>query len=270
MPFVSSRGMQIHYEVHGTKGIPVLFCSGMGGSSHFWEPQIKEISEKHKVILYDQAGSGKSDLNILGDQTINGMAEDVLAIIKSANVNKVHFVGHAIGAIIGLQITQIDSSKLASLVLLNAWVNADAYLRRCFEIRKLILENSGPSAYLQAQPIFLYPQKWIADNELTLDEHAKNLLKSFPPSKQIIEKINIFLNYDGSKYIEDISTDCMVMTSNDDFLVPPYLTKRMHMLLKNSELKELDWGGHAFTSVRPQVFNNDALAFFKRVEDNKI
>ena len=42
------------------------------------------------------------------------------------------------------------------------------------------------------------------------------------------------------------------------------------MLLKNSELKELDWGGHAFTSVRPQVFNNDALAFFKRVEDNKI
>jgi hypothetical protein len=75
--------------------------------------------------------------------------------------------------------------------LLNAWVNADAYLRRCFEIRKLILKNSGPSAYLQAQPIFLYPQKWIADNELTLDENAKNLLKSFPFS---FDGIKLFFN----------------------------------------------------------------------------
>jgi aminoacrylate hydrolase len=82
----------------------------------------------------------------------------------------------------------------------------------------------------------------------------------------LLEKINLFLEYDGSTSISNINLPTLVTTAADDFLVPSYLTKELQVLIKNSQFVELDWGGHAFTSVRVDAFNQLALEFFNKVD----
>jgi aminoacrylate hydrolase len=266
MPFVTSQGVQIHYEMIGSIGSPIILSAGMGGAAHFWNPQVLSLSKRHRVILYDQAGSGKSSREIIGQQSIKRMAEDALAVLDALMISEAHFVGHAIGAIVGIELAQIDSSRLRSLLVINAWAKADAYLTRCFEVRKKILQSSGSEAYVEAQPLFLYPPKWISEHDALLKEDGKTMIANFPLVDLLLEKINLFLEYDGSTSISNINLPTLVTTAADDFLVPSYLTKELHALIKNSQFVELDWGGHAFTSARADTFNQLALDFFKKVD----
>lgn len=266
MPFVNSQGVQIHYEMIGSIGSPIILSAGMGGAAHFWSPQVLSLSKSHRIILYDQAGSGKSSREIIGQQSIKRMAEDVMAVLDALMISEAHFVGHAIGAIVGIELAQIDSSRLRSLLIVNAWAKADAYLARCFEVRKKILQSSGPEAYVYAQPLFLYPPKWISEHDALLTEEGKVMAANFPSADLLLKKINLFLEYDGRASIPSINLPTLVTTAVDDFLVPSYLTKELHALIKNSQFVELDWGGHAFTSVRADAFNQLALDFFKKVD----
>lgn len=266
MPYIQNQGIEIFYDVIGSSGTPVILSAGMGGSSHFWNSQIKEISKSNQVILYDQAGSGKSGRNITGNQSIERMAEDVLAVLDHLKIAKAHFVGHAIGGIIGMELSLIVPDRLKSLLIINAWAKSDPHLVRCFEVRKNILQTAGKEAYIFAQPLFLYPPQWIAENDIYLKEEAKSMVTSFPPSDLILEKINLFLAYDGTNRIPNINIPTLLTTAKDDFLVPPHLTKQLKSLIKNSELIELDYGGHAFSSVIPNKFNQLAQDFFNKVD----
>lgn len=151
-------------------------------------------------------------------------------------------------------------------MVINAWAKADAYLTRCFEVRKKILQSSGPEAYVEAQPLFLYPPKWISEHDILLKEEGKIMADNFPFADLLLKKINLFLEYDGRISIPNINLPTLVTTAVDDFLVPSYLTKELQVLIKNSQFVELDWGGHAFTSVRVDVFNQLALEFFNKVD----
>jgi aminoacrylate hydrolase len=68
-------------------------------------------------------------------------------------------VGHALGALIGLQLA-LSRSRYA-LVCVNGWLSLNAHTRRCFQIRERLLRR-GAQAWVEAQPLFLYPADWMA------------------------------------------------------------------------------------------------------------
>ena len=53
---------------------------------------------------------------------------------------------------------------MASIVLSASWTKPDAYFRRMYALRKEILQRLGPSSYVPATTLFLYPSWWIAKN----------------------------------------------------------------------------------------------------------
>ena len=57
-------------------------------------------------------------------------------------------------------------------MLSATWTKPDAYFRRFFGLRKDILLRLGPSAYVQANTLYLYPSWWVARN----NERLRQLL----------------------------------------------------------------------------------------------
>ena len=54
-------GCKLYVEIKG-EGIPiVLINGGPGGTHHTFHPWFTELEENHKVIYYDQRGTGQSD-----------------------------------------------------------------------------------------------------------------------------------------------------------------------------------------------------------------
>lgn len=262
MAFARGENADIYYEVHG-HGTPVALSAGMGGSGSFWAPQLDALAKRHQVILYDHVGTGRS---APGNRSIAGMADDIACVLDHAGVDAAHVVGHAIGGIVGIELALRHPKRLRSLAVVNGWGRADPFLRRCFEIRKALLNQSGPQAYVRAQPLFLYPPQWISENIAHLDAEEERILKHFPSVATMNQRIDMFLAFEGGKRLAEINVPTLLSSAKDDALVPAYLTRELAAAIPDSRVHEVDWGAHAFSVVTPGVFNDTLLDFCQEVD----
>jgi aminoacrylate hydrolase len=262
MAFARGKDAEIYYEVHG-RGTPIALSAGMGGSGSFWAPQLDALASRHQVILYDHVGTGRS---AAGSRSITGMADDIASVLDHAGVDAAHVVGHAIGGIVGIELALRHPKRLRSLAVVNGWGRADPFLRRCFEIRKQILNQSGPQAYVRAQPLFLYPPQWISENIAHLDAEEEKILKHFPSIATMNQRIDMFLAFEGGRRLAEINVPTLLSSAKDDALVPAYLTRELATTIPDARVHEVDWGAHAFSVVTPKIFNDTLLDFCKEVD----
>ena len=261
----AADGHPIYFETHGS-GIPVILSAGMGGGGGFWAPQIEDLAKHHQVIIYDHVGTARSRGEVPVSRSIAGMAGDIVSVLDHLGIGSAHVVGHAIGGIVGLELAMMQSARLRSVTVVNGWARADAFLRRCFEVRKEILRVSGPKAYVRAQPLFLFPPQWIAENVAKLDADEPHIISHFPPAETMNARIEMFLAFDPGERLQTISTPVLVTTATDDALVPAYLTRELARVVPGAVLREVGYGAHAFTAVTPGVFNQMLLTFLASVD----
>lgn len=257
-------GAEIYYETHGD-GDTIVMSAGMGGGGAFWTPQLASLSATHRVILYDHVGTGRSR-RVERPRSIAGMADDIVSVMDDAGVATAHVVGHAVGGIVGLQLAMRQPQRLRSVTVVNGWGRADPFLRRCFEVRREILKASGPTAYVRAQPLFLFPPQWISENEAKLDADEAHIIAHFPDAATMNARIEMFLAFDPGERLQTITTPVLVTTAADDALVPAYLTRELAAAIPGAQLREVAYGAHAFTAVTPDVFNTMLLEFLAVVE----
>ncbi|MET0969497.1 MAG: pyrimidine utilization protein D [Tardiphaga sp.] len=258
-------GAQIYYEIHGS-GTPVVLSAGMGGGGGFWTPQIAALAQRHQVIVYDHVGTGRSRGDAPVTRDIAGMAGDIASVLDHVGVDAAHVVGHAIGGIVGLELAMLNPARVRSVTVVNGWGRADAFLRRCFEVRKEILKASGPRAYVRAQPLFLFPPRWIAENVAKIEAEEPHMVAHFPPLETMNARIEMFLAFDPSERLKTIAAPVLVTTAADDALVPAYLTRELAAAIPGAMLREVSYGAHAFTAVTPEVFNTMVLEFLAGVD----
>jgi aminoacrylate hydrolase len=157
------RAAGLWYEWHGpAEGEVLILSPGLGGSAHYWAPNLAAFAGRYRVLLYDHRGTGRSDRGLPDDLTVEDMARDLLTLMDALELHRAHFIGHAAGGLIGLALAAIAPARLGKLVVANGWARLDPYTARCFEARLALLRGSGPEAFVRAQPIFLYPPAWVS------------------------------------------------------------------------------------------------------------
>ena len=59
MPLLHRSDADIWYEEHGA-GPPLMMVAGLGGVATYWSPNLPTFAARHRVILHDQRGTGRS------------------------------------------------------------------------------------------------------------------------------------------------------------------------------------------------------------------
>jgi len=259
MPQIQVGDGALYYERQGV-GFPVLFVSGLTGFASFWQDQVAAFAKTFDVITHDQRGIGQSDLTRSGF-TVDRMAADVIGLMDALEIERAHIVGHSTGGAMA-QILAIEHPKrVASIVLSATWTKPDAYLRRMFGLRKDILLRLGPSAYVQATTLYLYPSWWVSRNNERLRQWEAQTLAIFPPTEIAASRIDAILAFDRTEQLGHIKTPTLVVGAEDDIVTPAYFSEELARLIPAAEIKIFPRGGHAFTRVRAREFNQAVLPF---------
>lgn len=260
--------MPLHYEVHGPSGgDAVLLSSGLGGSATFWQPQLGALVEAgHRVIAYDQRGTGRSPADLQAGYAIADMARDVIEILDATSTPRCHLVGHALGGLVGLQLALDAPSRVASLALINAWAKPNPHSSRCFDARLALLGACGPRAYVKAQPIFLYPAAWCAANAERVADEVEHALAHFPGEANLRARVAALRAFDVDARLAEISVPVLVAAATDDVLVPWTCSQRLADGLPRATLERMPHGGHAHSVTEAALFNRNLLAFLARVK----
>ena len=253
----------LYWEMHdGPAGATsVLLSAGLGGSAAFWAPQMDALTERFRVILYDHRGTGRSDRSLKPGHSVAAMAEDMVAVLDATDTARAHIVGHAAGGNAGLQLALDHPERLDKLVVVNGWSRPDPHVARCFAARIRLLEAFGPTAYVEAQAVFLYPPDWISENDALVKTQEHHHIQTFPRTDVMLARIGALLAFDIDDRLGEIPHPVLVAASADDMLVPPLLSRRLAEGLPSATLDVVPWGGHAFTATVSGAFNARLVAF---------
>jgi len=252
----------LYYEAHGPgDGPPLILSSGLGGSAAYWQPNLAAFAAYYRVILYDHRGTGRSDRALPETISVDDFADDILALMDSLGIARASVMGHAAGGLAGLALALKAPDRLDRLIVVNGWAKADPHFLRCFEARLALLRDSGPEAYLRAQPIFLYPADWASEHSAELDAELPAQLAQFPGVETMEKRIAALAGFDASDRLGEIATPVLVVGARDDILVPSRAAEALADGLPNAGLGMPDYGAHACNVTYPDNFNDFILAW---------
>lgn len=239
----------------------IILSSGLGGHATFWQPQIDSLTQYFHVLVYDQHGCHADSAHLPQSYSIQNMAEQVLAILQQYKISQCHFIGHALGAMIGAELAvlvQNTAISLLSLTMINAWNTLDPHTQKCFETRIALLKDSGAEAYVRAQALFLYPVAYISKHHQEIQQIENLGLQDFPPFNNVMTRLKALMEFKILDVHQQAlsNTDLYYIANKDDFLVPYQKSHDLQAALGHGNLTVLDYGAHASTITDSKTLNH--------------
>jgi aminoacrylate hydrolase len=254
----------LNYEISGRQDAAaetVILSAGLGGLAAFWTPQLAALRAHFKVITYDHAGTGQNRRPLTDDYSIAAMAQEVVEILDHAKIHRCHFIGHALGGLVGLELGITHPTRLHRLVIVNGWARIDPHTIRCFDMRLALLHGSGIEAYVKAQPIFLYPAAYLSQHAAKFAQDDAHGIATFQGIETLCRRIDALRGFDRASDLARIEVPTLVYASRDDVLVPYTCSEFLAAHLPHAHLRLIAEGGHGFCAIAPEPFNSDVIKF---------
>ena len=115
MPKANIRDMEIYYEEYG-QGTPLVMILGLGQDTATWSFQIPELSNRLRLIVFDNRDCGKSS-RCLDDYTTRTMAQDTIGLMDHLGIDQAHICGTSMGGMIAQQVVLMAPERVNSLIL---------------------------------------------------------------------------------------------------------------------------------------------------------
>jgi pimeloyl-ACP methyl ester carboxylesterase len=263
MPF-AERGsrLRIYYETFGRRDAPpLLLIMGMGFSSRAWSGLPEQLSERFRVITYDNRGAGKTE-GAGAVFRVRDMADDALAVLDAAGAGRAGVFGISMGGMVALELTLRHPERVRALALgatFAGWLGSrkpapsvvgdlvvGGLLSRLGSHRLLGHALVSRERLEDGYPFF---SSWIAQGERVL------------PHVLLQQMTAVTLHATESR-LPGIEVPTLVMTGDADRLVPEENSRRIAALIPGARYVVLPGAGHCFPLEQPEATLAELLRFF--------
>lgn len=129
---VHTSAGRVFVREEGTEntGTPVVLLHGVPVSSYVWRPVLPRLAEAGlRAVAPDFPGLGLSDRPDPAefDYSFRGLSNALEATLDALDVARMHLVVHDIGGPIGFMLGSRAPERIASLTVLNTWVDLDTH-----------------------------------------------------------------------------------------------------------------------------------------------
>jgi pimeloyl-ACP methyl ester carboxylesterase len=211
--FAPVGDVQLYYEVYGA-GEPILFIHGGGGSiAGSWpSAYVTELSRDFRLILADSRGHGRT-ADGTGPITYGRLTFDVVRLLDHLGIDRVHIVGHSMGAITGLHLLVDFPDRVRTVTLLAGAYHVDNYRPAAYADMKRELD-----AVIRGEQL---TSRWASRPASVLRKLRDSLLNG--PTF-------------GLQVLETIDRPTLIVAAGQDTFFPRLVAEEMHAHIKSSEL----------------------------------
>jgi sigma-B regulation protein RsbQ len=234
-------------HVNGT-GPTMLFAHGFGCDQNMWRLLAPRYAARFRTITFDQVGSGQSDLGAYDRvkyDSLQGYADDVLQIVEEFAEGPVFFVGHSVGAMVGMLAGLKAPERFAGHLMVGpspCYVNDREYhggfSREDIDGLLQMLESNylGWSSNM-APAIMGAPDQPELAVELT-----NSFCRTDPDIAKQFARVT-FLS-DNRKDLARVTTPTLIIQSEEDIIAPLAVGEYLHDRLAGSMLRVVENVGH--------------------------
>jgi len=266
MPKLKVNDVEIYYEVHG-KGDPFVLIMGLRRNAEWWYGQIPALSKHFKILVFDNRGAGRSDKPKM-DYSIRLFADDTAELMKSLNIKRAHVLGVSMGGYIAQELAINYPGMVRSLVLGCTSAGGERALLMSPERMKKFIANEGltPEQILQKDMDIYFSDKFIKDHPVKIKEFIEISLRYYQPPDAFERQFAACLKHDTINRLNRVHVPTLIISGDDDPLVPPENSRILGELMPHAELKYFHGCRHCFFIEEADQFNQRVLSFLKSCE----
>lgn len=259
------NGFKLHYQDVGPRtASAIIFLHGFPLDHRQWRAQIEQLSMSYRCIAPDLRGHGRSDYR--GENSMELMAQDVLALMDHLAVNRAVTVGLSMGGYVAFALWRLLSAqgqtqRIDKLALASTKAPADS-AEAAQNRRRLIdaVQQRGSSAVvLTAMPRYA--------TALHLDGNVGHQLERMINdcrTEAIIQTLRALIKRaDSVPTLSTINVPTLILVGDQDVITPFADAELMHEKIAKSKLARILDSGHMTAMEQPQAFNKALQEFLK-------
>lgn len=117
MPFAINDNCRIYWRLQGAADKPVVvLLNSIGTDQTMFDDAAPKLVTDFQLLRIDTRGHGASDAPA-GDYTLDLLADDVLAVMDTAGIEKAIFCGISLGGMMSMKIALKAPSRVEALIL---------------------------------------------------------------------------------------------------------------------------------------------------------
>lgn len=269
--FIEINGLNIHAKVKG-QGEPVfVLLHGFGASLYSWRGVMEPLSQAGTVIAFDRPAFGLTErpLSWKGQNPYSPEAQVdlVTGLMDHLGVQQAILVGNSAGGTVAMQTALTHPSRVSALILVDpavyngggapTWVRpllATPQMRRVGPLLARQIQQRGPElieiawhdpSRIDSETLSLYKKPLQVENwdkalwDLTLASRSSGL----------------------ATRLNELTLPVLVITGDDDRIVPTADSIRLASELPNAELVVIANAGHVPHEERPAEFMEAVIHF---------
>ena len=263
MPKTLLNGIHIYYEVYG-QGEPILLIMGLGGSALAWQSQTPTFSQHLRVIAYDNRDAGRSE-KLEAEYSMADMADDAAALLDHLGIASAHVYGVSMGGMIAQELALRHPERVRILVL-----GCTSPCLAAVPPSEKAARDNMESAVLPLREAF-ERNVWTGYSNAYLAAHKDDLWLRVqveagltPPLDALRHHYSAVGGFDVREQLGRIRAPTLVMTGDDDPLVPPENSRFLAAHIPGAELAVFPGGRHAFNVEFEEESNSAVLDFIRR------
>jgi pimeloyl-ACP methyl ester carboxylesterase len=274
--FIEINGLDIHVKKRG-QGEPVfVLLHGFAASLYSWHAVMEPLSQLGTVIAYDRPGFGLSEhpLTWKGQNPYSPETQEelVIGLLDHFGIRRAILVGNSAGGTISMQVALENPERVIALILVDA----------------AVYHGGGAPGWVQ--PLLATPQMRRLGPLITRQilAHGRSLIKLawHDPDLLPAEMVEYYLkpfkveNWDKSFWeftlasqptgivdrLSEITLPVLVITGDDDRIVPTADSIRLYRELPNASLEVIQNAGHVPHEEQPQPFIEAVTSFINTIQ----
>jgi sigma-B regulation protein RsbQ len=246
---------------------PIVFAHGFGCDQHMWRHVAPQFEDAFRVITFDHVGVGGSDASAydpVRHGSLQGYADDVLAIVHELDLKNVVLVGHSVSATIAVLAANAEPDRFAKLVLVGPsprYTDDVDYTGGFSEADIAELLESLDSNYLGWSQALAPAIMGNADRPELGAELTESFCRTDPDIARRFARVT-FLS-DNRADLPKVTVPTLVLQCTDDVIAPVAVGEYVRDAIPDARLVMLDATGHCPHLSAPEA-TTAAIAAFVR------
>lgn len=267
MSIARVNDIEINYKLAGEGPDTIVLVSGLADAIDDWDLQTADFLEAgYRVLAFDNRGIGGSS-KPPGPYTTRLMADDAKALVEQLGISRFHMLGQSMGGMIAQEYALAYQDDLVSLGLANTYAAPGPFCSRMFSLWADMAKEMGIPAVMRDVILWSFTVDYFDEREDELRAFEESVATSVPPLDAYLGQFCSIRIHDTTDRLSRIRVPTLVITGEDDILIPVSLSKKLHDLIENAEWATVI-GGHAAIWEHPEPFNEVYLEFIRSVMPN--
>jgi 3-oxoadipate enol-lactonase len=259
----TANSIKVNYTLDGPASLPVVTLShSLAADLTMWDPQMKALTQKYRVLRYDTRGHGGTDAPG-GPYTLEQLSEDARALLQVLGISRTHWIGLSMGGMIGQTLALSSPGLFQSLSLCDTSSRIPAEAKPLWQERIKTAETQGMEPLVEPTIGRWFTAPFRETGKEVVDGIRARIRTTNP--RGYAGCCAAISQLDLTDKISAIKVPTLIVVGEEDQGTPVAASRAIQAQIAGSQLEIIKSAAHLSNLEQPDEFTHIIASFLARV-----